>query len=86
MRMTNLFVRENFRFIRSVISSAGKSYFHGGHFYGNRRLYRGSKFLRGFFGMWVEFSDMTEFIRRMEGNIFDQEEFKRAMEYVSAFL
>ena len=34
--------------------------------------------------MRVEFSDMTEFIRRMEGNIFDQEEFKRAMEYVSA--
>ena len=27
---------------------------------------------------------MTEFIRRMEGNIFDEEEFKRAMEYVGA--
>ena len=34
--------------------------------------------------MRVEFSDMTEFIRRMESNIFDEEEFKRAMEYVSA--
>ena len=92
MRMTNLFPpmfrRKFFRFIRSGACGfhhAGKVIsFHGGHFMGIVGSTVDPNFFEAFLGMRVEFSDMTEFIRRMEGNIFDEEEFKRAMEYVSA--
>ena len=77
-----------FRFIRSGLAVSimrGKSYLSmGGTSMGIVGSTVDPNFFEAFLGMRVEFSDMTEFIRRMEGNIFDQEEFKRAMEYVSA--
>ncbi len=41
-------------------------------------------FFEAFLGMRVEFSDMSEFIRRIEAGIFDQEEFLRAKEYLQS--
>ena len=77
-----------FRFIRSGLAVSimrGKSYLSmGGTSMGIVGSTVDPNFFEAFLGMRVEFSDMTEFIRRMEGNIFDEEEFKRAMEYVSA--
>ena len=71
-----------FRFIRSGLAVSimrGKSYLSmGGTSMGIVGSTVDPNFFEAFLGMRVEFSDMTEFIRRMEGNIFDEEEFKRA--------
>jgi len=42
-------------------------------------------FFEDYLGMRVEYVDMTEIIRRIERKIYDEEEFKRAMEWVKKY-
>ncbi|ACK41714.1 MAG: L-fucose isomerase [Dictyoglomus sp.] len=42
-------------------------------------------FFEDYLGMRVEYVDMTEIIRRIERKIYDEEEFKRAMEWVRKY-
>ncbi len=79
-------VREKIiRFVRGAIAVAtmrGKSYLAmGGVSMGIAGSAVDSTFIEDFLGMRVIQTDMTEFVRRMNLDIFDQEEFKRALEW-----
>lgn len=75
-----------FRFVRAGLAAAimrGKSYLSmGGTSMGIVGSTVDPNFFEAYLGMRVEFVDMTEFIRRMDKDIFDKEEFVKALAYV----
>ncbi len=76
-------------FVRAGLAVAemkGKSYLGlGGVSMGIAGSIVDQEFLLNHLGMRTEMVDMTEFVRRIEKNIFDPEEFKRAMTWVKAY-
>src|ERR1700709_268039 len=67
----------------AVAMMRGKSYLSiGGVSMGIAGSIVNQALLEDYFGMRVECVDMTEVVRRIEGNIYDQEEFKRALTWV----
>ena len=80
-------VREKIlRFVKgglAVATMRGKSYLSiGGVSMGIAGSIVDQPFFEDYFGMRVECVDMTELVRRVEENIFDPEEFKRAYAWV----
>ncbi len=80
-------VREKiFRFVRSGIAVAalrGKSYLSLGNIsMGIMGSSVNHDFFERFLGMRVETVDMVEFVRRIERGIFDEQEYRRAMDWV----
>lgn len=75
-----------FRFVRAGLAAAimrGKSYLSmGGTSMGIVGSTVDPNFFEAFLGMRVEFVDMTEFTRRLENEIFDKAEYKKALDYV----
>lgn len=83
-------VREKIlRFVRSGLAVAtmrGKSYLAmGGVSMGIAGSIVDSSFFENYLGMRVESIDMTEFIRRIEGNIFDKDEYENALRWVKKY-
>ena len=83
-------VREKIlRFARSGLAVAmmrGKSYLAmGGVSMGIAGSIVDSSFFENYLGMRVESVDMTEFIRRIEGNIFDKDEYEKALRWVKKY-
>jgi L-fucose isomerase len=74
------------RFAKSALAVAiirGKSYLSiGSVSMGIAGCIIDESFFQNYMGMRNEYVDMTELVRRMERNIFDQEEFKRALDWV----
>ncbi len=75
-------------FARSGLAAAelrGKSYLSvGGVSMGIGGCYVTESLYREYFGMRNEYVDMSEIIRRLELNIFDQDEFKKALNWTKA--
>jgi L-fucose isomerase len=75
-----------FRFIRAGLAAAimkGKSYLSmGGTSMGIVGSTVDPNFFEAYLGMRVEFVDMTEFVRRLDKNIYDAEEYEKALAYV----
>src|SRR5882757_9278693 len=67
----------------AVATMRGKSYLSvGGVSMGIAGSIVNQDLFEDYFGMRVECVDMTELVRRIEGNIYDPEEFKRALTWV----
>ena len=77
-----------FRFIRTGLAVSimrGKAYLSmGGTSMGIVGSTVDPAFFESYLGMRVEFSDMSEFTRRLQADLFDHEEYARAQEYVKA--
>jgi L-fucose isomerase len=77
------------QFIRAAIAAAsmrGKAYLSmGGMSMGIAGSLVHPWFLEKYLGMRYEFVDMTEFVRRLEGEIYDGEEFDRAAKWVKKY-
>jgi L-fucose isomerase len=75
-----------FRFIRAGLAVSimrGKAYLSmGGTSMGIVGSTVDPAFFESYLGMRVEFSDMSEFTRRLDADLFDHEEYARAQEYV----
>ena len=75
-----------FRFIRTGLAVSimrGKAYLSmGGTSMGIVGSTVDPAFFESYLGMRVEFSDMSEFTRRLQADLFDHEEYARAQEYV----
>ena len=74
------------RFARAGLAVAtmrGKSYLSmGGVSMGIAGCYVNEPFYQRYLGMRNEYIDMSEFIRRMEGGIYDEDEYERALDWV----
>lgn len=69
----------------AVAYMRGKSYLAmGSTSMGIAGCYVTESFYKDYLGMRNEYVDMSEFIRRIEGGIYDQEEFERALTWVRA--
>lgn len=81
-------VEKLLRFARAGLAVAtmrGKSYLSmGGVSMGIAGSIVDQPLFESYFGMRVEVIDMTEFLRRIDEEVFDQEEFQRAMPWVKA--
>ena len=77
-----------FRFIRTGLAVSimrGKAYLSmGGTSMGIVGSTVDPAFFESYLGMRVEFSDMSEFTRRLQADLFDHQEYARAQEYVKA--
>jgi L-fucose isomerase len=77
------------RFVRAALASVimkGKSYLSMGSVsMGIAGSIVDAGFFQSYLGMRNEYVDMSEFIRRIEGNIFDQEEYARAIEWTKKY-
>jgi L-fucose isomerase len=70
----------------AVANMRGKSYLSmGGTSMGIAGSIVNQEFFERWLGMRVEVIDMVEFVRRMERNIFDAEEYERALQWVKAY-
>lgn len=83
-------VRESLlRFVRAALSVArmrGKSYLAmGGVSMGIAGSIVNHSFFENYLGMRVESIDMSEFIRRIEENIFDKDEYEKALKWVKRY-
>jgi L-fucose isomerase len=77
------------RFVRAALASVimkGKSYLSMGSVsMGIAGSIVDAGFFQSYLGMRNEYVDMSEFIRRIEGNIFDREEYARAIEWTKKY-
>ena len=77
------------RFVRAALASVimkGKSYLSMGSVsMGIAGSIVDAGFFQSYLGMRNEYVDMSEFIRRIEGSIFDQEEYTRAIEWTKKY-
>ena len=77
------------RFVRAALASVimkGKSYLSMGSVsMGIAGSIVDAGFFQSYLGMRNEYVDMSEFIRRIEGNIFDREEYARAFEWTKKY-
>jgi L-fucose isomerase len=77
------------KFVRASLAVAimrGKSYLSiGGTSMGIAGSIVNPDFFEDYLGMYVEAVDMSEFVRRLEEHIYDEEEFKRAMKWVREY-